>query len=235
MIEPLGAPGPAGTTSKPALKTDSTTMTDPGVSTPSSPGQDRPGTWPAPRTQKSFDQSAQVHPCSSQILDDEEVTLPQVQEELVNDVFAPSPPAASRSAPLPSGSSSTTTAAPSSTSANAPSDPGTTTGADSGTEEQQGIKLPAGSTRGHKRKDASSDTSYSQEHRTASAAPSNYPKRPNRPHFVDSSEEEEVMPRRCRPRSSDSEYSLEHRVAVEDRHRYPKRHLQRYWWESYRM
>ena len=62
-------PGPAGTTSKPALKTDSTTMTDPGVSTPSSPGQDRPGTWPAPRTQKSFDQSAQVRPCSSQVIE----------------------------------------------------------------------------------------------------------------------------------------------------------------------
>ena len=116
-----------------------------------------------------------------------------------------------------------------------PSEPGLTTGTDSEAEGQSGVRPPTGGNRGRKRKDASSDTSYSQGHRTASAAPSNYPKRPNRPHFVDSSEEEEVMPRRCRHRSSDSEYSLKHRVAVEDRHRYPKRHLKRYWWEKYGM
>ena len=214
-------PGPIGMTSKSALKTDSTTMTDPAISTPSSPGQSRPGTWPAPRTQKSFDQSAQVRPCSSQVIENEKITLPPVQE-LVDDVFAPSPTAASRPALPPGGSSSTSTGAPSSTSANVPSEPGITTGTDSGAEERTGVRQPVESTRGHKRKDASSDTSCSQGHRTASATPSNYPKRPNRPHLVDSSEEEEVMPRRCRQRSSDSEYSLKHRVAVEDRHRYPK-------------
>ena len=132
-------PGPAGATSKSALKTDSTTMIVPEVSTPSSPGQDRHGTWPAPRTQKSFDQSAQVRSCSSQVVDTEEVTLPPVQEELIYDVFAPSSPAAARPAMLPSRPSSTTTAAPSSTLANAHSDSDTTTGADSGTE-QRGIR-----------------------------------------------------------------------------------------------
>ena len=228
-------PGPAGATSKSALRTDSTTMTDPGASTPSSPGQERSGTWPAPKTQKSFDKSAQVRSCSIQVLDTEEITLPLVREELVDDVFAPASPTTSRPAPRPSRPSSSTATAPSSTTATAPSESGTATGADSGAEEQRGMDLLTRSQRGQKRGDASSDTSYSKEHRTASAAPSNYPKRPHRPNFVDSSEEEEVMPRRVQPRSSDSEYSLEHRVAVEDRHRYPKRHLRRYWWESYRM
>ena len=228
-------PGPAGVTSKSTLKTDSTTMTDPAISTPSSPGQDLSGAWPAPRTQKSFDQSAQVRPCSSQVLENEEITLPPVQEELFDDVFVSSHAATARPAMLPSGPSSTSAGAPSSISANVPSEPGLTTGTDSGAEERSGVQQPVGSNRGRKRKDASSDTSYSQVHRTANAPPSNYPKRPNRPHFVDSSEEEEIMPRRCRQRSSDSEYSLKHWVAVEDRHRYPKRHLKRYWWENYRM
>ena len=228
-------PGPTGVTSKSAIKIDSTTMTDPAISTPSSPGQDRPGPWPTPRTQKSFDQSAQVRPCSSQVIENEEITLPPVQEELVDDVFAPSPTAASRPTLPPGGSSSTSTGAPSSTSANVPSEPGVTTGTNSGNKERSGVRQPVGCTRGHKRKDASSDTSYSQKYRTVSITPSNYPKRPNRPHSVDSSEEKEVMPCRSRQRSSDSEYSLKHRVAVEDRHRYPKRHLKRYWWENYRM
>ena len=81
--------------------------------------------------------------------------------------------------------------------------------------------------RGRKRLDFSSDTSYSREHQTTSVGPSNYPKRPNRHRFVDSSEEEEPLPRLSRPRSSDSEYSQEHRATVEDRHRYPKRQLHR--------
>ena len=222
-------------TPKSILKADSTTLTDPAASAPPSPSQNQSKTWPAPRTQKSFDQSAQVRPCSSQVLENEEISLPPVQEELVDDVFAPSPAVSAQAAIPPSRSSSTSAIASSSASAPAPSEPGLTTGTDSAAEAQPGVRQSTRSNPGCKRKDASSDTSYSQGHRTASAAPSNYPKRPNRQHFVDSSEEEEVMPRRCRLRSSDSEYSLEHRVAVEDRHRYPKRHLKRYWWEHYRM
>ena len=227
--------GATEVTPKSTLKTDSTTMTDPAVSAPPLPGQDQSGAWPAPKTQKSFDQSAQVRPCSSQVLESGEISLPPVQEELVDDVFVSSPAASAQATIPPSRSSSTSARAPSSVSAPVPSEPGLTTGTDSEEEAQTGVRQPARSNQGRKRKDASSDTSYSQGHRTASAAPSNYPKRPNRQHFVDSSEEEEVMPRRRRPRSSDSEYSLEHRVAVEDRHRYPKRHLKRYWWENYRM
>ena len=176
-----------------------------------------------------------MRPCSSQVLENEEITLPPVQEELIDDIFASSPAASARAAIPPSRSSSTSASAPSSMTAPILSEPGLTTGTDSEAEERAGVRQPTGGNQGRKRKDASSDTSYSQGHRTASTAPSNYPKRPNRPHFVDSSEEEEVMPRRCRHRSSDSEYSLKHRVAVENRHRYPKRHLKRYWWEKYGM
>ena len=50
--------------------------------------------------------------------------------------------------------------------------------------------------RGPEGSDASSDTSYSQEHRTTNVGPSNYPKQPNRLRFVDGSEEEEQLPRR---------------------------------------
>ena len=132
-------PGPTGVTSKSTLKTDSTTMTDPAVSTPPSPGQDQSGAWPAPRTQKSFDQSAQVRPCSSQVLENEEVTLPPVQEELVDDVFVSSPTAPARAAIPPSGSSSTSAGAPSSMSTHVPSEPGLTTGTDSEAEEQSGV------------------------------------------------------------------------------------------------
>ena len=132
-------PGPTGVTSKSTLKTDSTTMTDPAISTPPSPGQDRSRAWPAPRTQKSFDQSAQVRPCSSQVLENEEITLPPVQEELVDDVFVSSPTATARAAMPPSGSSSTSAGAPSSTSAHVPSEPGLTTGTDSEAEEQSGV------------------------------------------------------------------------------------------------
>ena len=227
--------GATEVTSKSTLKTDSTTMTDPAAATPTSPGPNQSGAWPAPGTQKSFDQSAQVRPCSSQVLENEEVHLPPAQEELVDDVFASSPAASARAAIPPSRSSSTSAKAPSSVSAPVHSEPGLTTGTDSEAGEQFRVRKPTGGKPGLKRKDASSDTSYSQGHRTAITVPSNYPKRPNRPHFVDSSEEEEIMPRRCRHRSSDSEYSLKHRVAVEDRHRYPKRHLKRYWWEKYGM
>ena len=192
--------GATDVTPKSTPKTDSTTMTDPVISTPPSPGQNQSGAWPAPRTQKSFDQSAQVCPCSSQVLENEEITLPPVQEELVDNVFASSPAASTQAAIPPSRSSSTSARAPSSVSAPVPSEPGLTTRTDSKAEAPTGVRQQTRGNQGCKRKDASSDTSYSQGHRTASAAPSNYPKRPNRQHFVDSSEEEEAMPRRCRRR-----------------------------------
>ena len=56
-----GEPGSATATAEPTPKVDSTTMTGPGLSTPATPTRDPSGTWPAPRTQQSFDKSAQ-HP-----------------------------------------------------------------------------------------------------------------------------------------------------------------------------
>ena len=119
-------------------KVDSTTMTDPGVSTPSTLAPGPPGAWPAPRTQRSFDQSALVRPCSSQVLDAEESTLPPVLEELYDEVFVSQPVSSSQPAspphpsPQTSRPSSTTAATPSSTTTTAPSATDTTTEADSG-------------------------------------------------------------------------------------------------------
>ena len=84
-------PGSTSVSPDPASKIHSTTMTDPGLSNPEQPTLDPSRTWSAPRTQHSFDQSAQVRPCSSQVLEAEEVTLPPVLKELTDDVFAPQP------------------------------------------------------------------------------------------------------------------------------------------------
>ena len=100
-------PGSASATQEPASKIDSTTMTDPGLSTAATPTLDPSRTWPAPRTQQSFDQSAQVRPCSSQVLEVEEVTLPPVLGELIDDVFVPQPSPAPQPSPRPSRTSST--------------------------------------------------------------------------------------------------------------------------------
>ena len=81
-------------------------MTDPDPVAPakSPPGPSR--TWPAPRTQFSFDKNAQVHPCSSQVVEPKESVLPLVLEELRDDVFTPSPSS------QPSRAVSTTAVAP---------------------------------------------------------------------------------------------------------------------------
>ena len=210
-------------------------MTYPGLSHPAQPALDPPRTWSAPRTQQSFDKSAQVRPCSSQVLDAEEVTLPPVLEELTDDVFAPQP------GPRPNVTTSTSATAPSLASATTPSTTDMPPETDSGAEDRQGTKWSvstsdtsysqphrtlvrgpsnypkrpsqphplavsqAEDSKGQKRAVASSYTSYSQEHRTTNAGPSNYPKRPNRPRAVISSEEDEQLPRPRRPRSPDSD------------------------------
>ena len=158
--------GSVSITPEPASKIDSTTMTDPGLSNSAPPILDPPRTWSAPWTQQSFDQSAQVRPCSSQVLEAEEVTLPPVLEELTDDVFAPQPAA------QPNRTRSTSATAPSLTSATAPSTKDTTLETNSGAEDRQGMKRPV----------STSDTSYSQAHRTLVRGPSNYPKQPRRPH-----------------------------------------------------
>ena len=110
-------PGSASATPEPASKIDSTTMTDPGLSAPAPLTLDPSRTWPAPPTQQSFDQSAQVRPCSSQVLEAEEVALPPVLEELTDDVFAPQPSPTPQPSSQPSRTTSTSTTTPSSTSA----------------------------------------------------------------------------------------------------------------------
>ena len=84
-----GEPGSATNTKESTPKIDSTTMTEPTVSTPTTPPHDPSRNWPAPRTKQSFDKSAQVCPCSSQVLESEEVTLPPVAEDVEDDVFSP--------------------------------------------------------------------------------------------------------------------------------------------------
>ena len=156
-------PGPSSVAPNPASRINSTTMTDPGLSHPAQPPLDPPRTWSAPRKQQSFDKSAQVRPCSSQVLHAEEVILPLVLEELTDDVFAPQP------APQPNVTTSTSVTAPSLASATAPSTTDTAPETDSGAEDRQGMK----------RLVSTSDTSYSQAHHTLARGPYNYPKRPS--------------------------------------------------------
>ena len=151
-------------------------MTTPHLALPSEsqPGPSR--AWTAQRTQLSFDKSALVHPCSIQVIE-ESVLLP-VCEELKDDDFTPSPSAPSHRA------SSTMVTAPSATDT-APSTTETAPDTDSGPNDH----------RGQKRAEASSDTSYSQEHRAMGTGPSNYPKRPHRLRTLTSSKEDEPPPR----------------------------------------
>ena len=57
-------------------RADSTTMTDPDPAAPAKPALGPSRTWSAPRTQFSFDKSAQVRPYSSQVIEPEESILP---------------------------------------------------------------------------------------------------------------------------------------------------------------
>ena len=157
--------------------------------------------WAAPRTQSSFDQSAQVRPCSSQVVEPEESVLPPVLEELKDDVFTPSP------SPQPSQAASTTATALLTTDT-VPSTTKTAPDTDSGAEGH----------RGQKRAVATSDTSYLQDYRTTGTGPSNYPKQPSRPCTLTSSEEDEPPPRPRRHRLPGSDYSREHQATTEDCH-----------------
>ena len=230
-------PGAAAAASESTPKTDSTKMTEPGLSTPATPTRDPSGPWPAPRTQQSFNKSAQVRPCSSQVLEPEEVLLPPVLEELEDDVFSPQPspgphpppapqpsPAprpspTSRAAPVPrhslrsSRTPPTSMMTPSSTSVTAASTTDTTPETDSGTEDRHGRKRPV----------STSDTSYSQAHRTLVSGPSNYPKRPGRARSPGDVHMEDPRGQKQLDTSSDTSYSREHRSTIVGPSNYPKR------------
>ena len=157
-----------------------------------------------PGSQISFDRSAHVRPCSSQVLVESALSLvPEISQD---EVFAPHP----------STTTATTTRSSSSTTTTTASTTDTTTDTNTNSQERQGQK-PA---------PASSDTSYSRGHRTTLEGASNYPKRPNRPHILTSSDDDKTPPPRPRRRqSSDTDYSREHRAEAADLHRYPKRQL----------
>ena len=144
------SPEQPSTARHPSARTDSTTMTDPDLAATANPHPGPSRTWAAPRMQLSFNKSAQIRPCSSQVVEPEESVLPPVLEELNDDVFTPSPSS------QPSQAVSITATAPSSTDM-VPSTTDTAPDTDSGTEDRKG----------QKRAVATSDTSYSQEHRTA--------------------------------------------------------------------
>ena len=168
-------------------------MTAPDICTDLAPSSADPKPLGAPRSQTSFDRSAQVPPSSSRAWD--ENTFSPVLEVSRDDVFAPSP-----SAPH----ATSTTATTPSTTDTAPSEPGH--------EGPQGQKRVP-----------SSDTLYSQAHWTSTAGPSNYPKQPTRPRLPSSSDEEDAPPPQLRRRrSSGTDCSREHQADAADRHRYPK-------------
>ena len=159
---------------------------------------------PIRRSQTSFDQSAQVRPCSSQAW--EEGTLPIVPKASQDDIFNSLPP--------PRPGTSTTVTAPSTTATAPPTTD--TESSDAGHEGRQS----------QKRAPPSSDTSYSRIHQADMAGPSNYPKLPNRPRDSSSSDDGDNLPPRPQQRpSSDTDYSREHRADPANRHRYPKRQL----------
>ena len=130
---------------RPAARINSTTMTDPGPVAPAQPTLEPSRTRSAPRTQLSFDKSAQVCPCSSQVIEPEEIVLPPVLEELPDDIFTPLP------SPQPGGATSTTATAPSSTTDTVPSMTDTAPDTDGGAEDCQRRKRTVNT----------SDTSYS--------------------------------------------------------------------------
>ena len=164
----VSQPDLSGSTHRSLPQTDSTTMTTPDVSTTPAPSSAVPKSLETPRSQTSFDQSAQVRPCSSRAWD--ENTFPPVLDTSQDDVFAPLPP-------VPRDTSTTATSL--STNDTAPSEPSY--------EDPQGQKRVP-----------SSDTSYSQVHRTSTAGPSNYPKRPTRPRLPSSSDEDDAPPPQLR-------------------------------------
>ena len=71
----IAGPGQPNTTPGLATRINSTTMTYPGPAAPAQQTLDPSRTWSAPLTQHSFDKSAQVRPCSSKVIDAEEVVL----------------------------------------------------------------------------------------------------------------------------------------------------------------
>ena len=204
--------GSASATQEPASKIDSTTMTDPGLSAPAPQTLDPSKTWPAPRRQQSFDQSAQVRPCSSQVLEAKEVALPPVLEELTDDVFATQPSPVPQPSSRPSRTMSISTTTPSWTSATAPPTTDTTPETDSGAEDHQGMKRPV----------STSNTSYSQAHRTLVRGPSNYPKQPSRPHPLAVGPTEDSRGQKRADASPDTSYSQEQRTTNAGPSNYPK-------------
>ena len=145
-------PEQPGTIRHSTARVDSTTITDPDPAAPAKPALGPSRTWSALRTQFSFDKSAQVRLYSSHVIEPEESVLPPVLEEWRADVFTPSP------SPRPSRAASTTATAPS-----------TTDTVTSMTDTAPDTDSEAKDHRRQKRAVATSDTSYSQEHRTTAA------------------------------------------------------------------
>ena len=83
---------------------------------------------------------------------------------------------------------------------------------DSEAEDYQRVKRPV----------STSDTSYSQAHRTLVRGPSNYPKRPSRPHPLTAGPSEDSRGQRQADVSSDTYYSQEHRTTNAGPSNYPK-------------
>ena len=202
----VSQPDLSGSTHRSLPHTDSATMTAPDVSTDTVPSPVKPDLLGAPRSQTSFDRSAQIRPCSSRAW--EESTFPPVLEGSHDDVF---------SAPTPDHHDTSTTATAMSTTDTVPSDPGPGSPLRPKSGPPSDVPLP--------RTPLADPADLKKLARPRFLSPP-YPRRPVRPRFPSSSDEEDnaaSQPRRRR--SSGSNYSREHRADPSDSHWYPKRQL----------
>ncbi len=180
-------------------------MTTLDTSTDIVPSLAKPSSLGAQRSQTSFDQSAQIRPCSSRAW--EESTFPPVLEGSQDDVF---------STPTPDRPDISTTATATSTTDTAPSDPGS----------EDPPKLGPSSDAPLPQTPPANPDNLKKFLRPCFLSPP-YPRRPTRPLFPSSSDEEDnTAPRPRRRRSSGSDYSREHRADLSDPRLYPKRRLQ---------
>ena len=134
-----------------------------------------------PKSQESFDRSAQARPCSSFAV--EETPLPAVPEVLQNDVFEPDYTAWRNSSNT---AYSDTASADSSTETMQPASDSASSVVARPISHPQGKKRPLSS--------SSSGTAYSCQHRPKTHGDSNYPKQPFRPRSPSDSEDESPPP-----------------------------------------
>ena len=167
---------------------------------------DEPRSFGAPRSQTSFDRSAQIRPCSSRAW--EESTFPPVLEDSPGDVF---------SSPTPDrpGTSATTTAMSTAD----------TVLSDAESQDPPQLKPGPSSDAPVPRTQPTNLDTTTKFARPRFLSPL-YPRRPTRPRFPSSSDEEmDNAPQPRRRRSSGSEYSREHRADRTKPQLYPKRRL----------